>query len=75
VVGQQHNFSRFGGLVVGHESEISGDFAAVSGGIENTASGQDAAVSGGQNLTQDTEFGGSAGSEAEAVVVGNVRWP
>jgi hypothetical protein len=33
VVGQQHNFSRFGGLVVGHESEISGDFAAVSGGV------------------------------------------
>ena len=32
VVGQRHNFSRFGGLVVGDVNEISGDFASVSGG-------------------------------------------
>jgi hypothetical protein len=31
VVGQTHNFSRFGGLVVGTFNEISGDFASVSG--------------------------------------------
>ena len=32
VVGQRHNFSRFGGLVVGAFNTISGDFAVVSGG-------------------------------------------
>ena len=47
VVGQRHNFSRFGGLVVGDFNTISGDFAVVSGGTVNTASGDRAAVSGG----------------------------
>jgi hypothetical protein len=47
VAGQGHNFSGFGGLVVGRQNEISGAFAAVSGGFDNTASGASAAVSGG----------------------------
>jgi hypothetical protein len=47
VVGQRHNFSRFGGLVVGDLNTISGDFSSVSGGIVNTASGQAASISGG----------------------------
>jgi hypothetical protein len=135
VVGQEHNFSRFGGLVVGRFNTISGDFtvvsggefntassfgavvsggdgntasgefavvsggvfntassdgsavsggfgntangefASVSGGQGNTASGRLASVSGGQNITQETEFGWSAGSEADEVVVGNFRSP
>jgi hypothetical protein len=51
VVGQQHNFSRFGGLVVGNFNTISGDFAVVSGGEGNTASGVEASVSGGRENT------------------------
>jgi hypothetical protein len=47
VVGQGHNFSSFGGLVVGRQNEIHGAFAAVSGGFDNTASGESAAVCGG----------------------------
>jgi hypothetical protein len=47
VVGQGHNFSSFGGLVVGRQNEIRGAFAAVSGGFDNTASGDSAAVCGG----------------------------
>jgi hypothetical protein len=47
VVGQGHNFSSFGGLVVGRQNEISGAFAVVSGGFDHTASGASAAVSGG----------------------------
>jgi hypothetical protein len=47
VVGQGHNFSSFGGLVVGRQNEIRGAFAAVSGGFDNTASGESAAVCGG----------------------------
>jgi hypothetical protein len=60
VVGQEHNFSRFGGLVVGFFNEIRGSFASVSGG---------------QNITQEAEFGWSAGSETDEVVVGNFRSP
>jgi hypothetical protein len=51
VVGQHHNFSRFGGLVVGFANEISGDFASVSGGRGSTASGDFASVSGGSSNT------------------------
>src|SRR6266446_5668197 len=48
VVGREHNFSSFGGLVVGTGNEISGEFASVSGGSRNTASGRNASVSGGE---------------------------
>jgi hypothetical protein len=137
VVGMQHNFSRFGGLVGGLFNTISGDFATVSGGFNNTASGflssvcggqanvasggassvsggvnntasglnfaaisggrnntasgdfgasvsggfgntasgEFSSVSGGRNITQETEAGWSAGSEAEEAVVGNFRSP
>jgi hypothetical protein len=51
VVGIQHNFSRFGGIAVGVLHEISGDFAAVSGGDRNTASGMRSSVSGGLRNT------------------------
>jgi hypothetical protein len=51
VVGRLHNFSRFGGLVVGTTNTISGEFAAVSGGEFNTASGPFSAVSGGGSNT------------------------
>jgi hypothetical protein len=47
VVGQEHNFSSYGGLVVGSANGVSGPFAAVSGGTLNAATGASAAVSGG----------------------------
>jgi hypothetical protein len=47
VVGMGHNFSSFGGLVIGELNEISGRFASVSGGRFHTASGDSSAVSGG----------------------------
>jgi hypothetical protein len=53
VVGQRHNFSCIGGLVIGHFNTIHGDFAAVSGGQYNTASGRSAVVSGGEGNTAD----------------------
>jgi hypothetical protein len=46
VVGREHNFSSFGGLVVAQLNELSGQFASVSG-TGNTASGFYASVSGG----------------------------
>jgi hypothetical protein len=47
VVGSRNNFSSFGGLVVGAENEISGEFASVSVGFQNIASGDLSSVSGG----------------------------
>jgi hypothetical protein len=64
VVGQWHNFSRFGGIVVGILNTISGDFAVVSGGTENTASSAWASVSGGGGITADSGWAaGSFGGE------------
>ena len=51
IIGQQHNFSRVGGLAVGRSNEISGDFAAVCGGSANIASGQESSVCGGSSNT------------------------
>jgi hypothetical protein len=59
----------------GEDNTASGRVAMVSGGILNVASGGAAAVSGGRNITQEAEFGWSAGSEADEVVVGNFRSP
>jgi hypothetical protein len=59
----------------GQSNTASGLLAVVSGGFGNTASGDRSSVSGGQNITQDTDFGWAAGSEADEVVVGNVRSP
>ena len=47
VIGDQHNYNRFGGLVAGRNNAITGDWASVSGGKFNTASGDWASVSGG----------------------------
>jgi hypothetical protein len=46
-VGLGHNFSSFGGLVVGRQNAIRGAFASVNGGFDNTASGASASVNGG----------------------------
>jgi hypothetical protein len=88
VVGQEHNFSRFGGLVVGVDNTISGDFAVVSGGDSNTASALASAVSGGmfntasgQALSVSGGQGNTASGEASSVSGGagitqetNVGW-
>jgi hypothetical protein len=61
VVGQRHNFSHFGGLVVGDLNTISGDFAVVSGGDTNTASGVFSAVSGGHTNTASSDSAAVSG--------------
>jgi hypothetical protein len=47
VVGSEHNYSRWGGIVVGQQNTSNFDFASVSGGGRNTASGIRSSVSGG----------------------------
>jgi hypothetical protein len=51
VVGQNHNYTSYGGLVVGFYNTISSSYASVSGGEYNTASGSHSSVSGGQSNT------------------------
>jgi len=77
VVGRQHNFWSFGGLVVAQFNEISGPWASilggfsnsasgvnssVSGGNGNTASGDESSVSGGTNITVSVQYGWAAGT-------------
>ena len=64
VVSPRHNFSRFGGLVVGLLNEISGDFAVVSGGDRSLASGVSATVSGGRSNTASGNFAVVSGGSA-----------
>jgi hypothetical protein len=74
VVGKQHQFSSFGGLVVGLQNEIRGAFASVSGGVRNTAAGEHAAISGGRDVRQEAKEGWAAGSMG-AEVAGRFRSP
>jgi hypothetical protein len=64
VVGKEHNFSSFGGVVVGFFNEISGQFASVSGGDNNTASGTASSVSGGANNTASSTNSSVSGGGA-----------
>ena len=47
VIGMEHNYSAFGGMVVGRNNTTSGESASVSGGYNNIASATFASVSGG----------------------------
>ena len=61
VVGRNHNYSYYGGLVVGYYNSLSGAFASVSGGRGNTASGSYASVSGGQGNTASGSYASVSG--------------
>ncbi len=51
IAGIEANYSRWGGLVVGHQNTSNYDYASVSGGRLNRASGQSSSVSGGVGNT------------------------
>jgi len=51
VVGDEHEYTKYGGLVAGYANTISGHFASCSGGDHNVASGAEASVSGGSSNT------------------------
>jgi hypothetical protein len=81
VVGSWHNYSSFGGLVVGEYNTISGAFSSVSAGFANVASGQYASVSGGTH-NGATRYGAAvsggvtntASGDYAAVSGGNTNW-
>ena len=68
IVGDEHDYSSFGGLVAGFENTIAAPWASVSGGNHNTASGNLAAsVSGGAGNTASGDWAsvsGGAGNTA-----------
>jgi hypothetical protein len=68
VAGMGHNFTSFGGLVVGQFNEISGDFASITGGLGNRASGNFSSISGGQKNSASGNFASISGGEVNMAV-------
>ena len=71
ILGDQNNYSSFGGLVAGTGNIISGQYASVSGGVNNKASGQYASVSGGDFNTASgfvASVSGGSGNKASGYI-------
>jgi hypothetical protein len=51
IVGKEHTWTAYGGIVAGYRNTATGNHASVSGGRDNTASGWASSVSGGWNNT------------------------
>jgi hypothetical protein len=64
VIGAEHAYASFGGLVVGRENTISAPYASVIGGRLNTASGLGASVSGGSVNTASKDFASVSGGKS-----------
>jgi trimeric autotransporter adhesin len=67
VVGQQQNFSSFGGFVAGFDNNILGPYASVTGGTGNTASGRGSWIGGGQDHTASGPSDAVSGGQNSAV--------
>jgi len=64
VIGPEHAYASFGGLVAGRENTISAPAASVTGGRLNTASGLGASVSGGSGNTASKDFASVSGGKS-----------
>jgi len=70
VVGIDHGYSEYGGLVVGASNQITGTYSSVSGGFSNEASGLNSSVSGGAGNTasgSSSNVSGGSINEASAI--------
>jgi hypothetical protein len=63
IVGRNHNFSSYGGIVAGYENTISGGYASVTGGVYNMASGLYSSVTGGTNNDATNTHSSVSGGE------------
>jgi hypothetical protein len=69
VVGREHNYSSYGGLVAGYHNTISGYYASVSGGYGNTASSNYASsVSGGYGNTASGNYAKVSGGLSNTAI-------
>ncbi|WP_143308158.1 hypothetical protein [Candidatus Entotheonella palauensis] len=67
IIGREHRYSSFGGLVAGFNNTISGEEASVSGGRRNMASGRYASISGGdRNVASGLDASVSGGRQNTA---------
>jgi hypothetical protein len=63
VIGPEHAYASFGGLVVGRENTLSAPYASITGGRLNTASGLGSSVSGGSANTASKDFASVSGGK------------
>jgi hypothetical protein len=55
IIGDEHSFTSYGGIVAGYDGAISGAYSTISGGLSNTASGDYSSISGGSHNTASGE--------------------
>ncbi len=63
VIGPQHRYTSYGGLVAGYRNLVTGGNASVSGGEYNTASGDHSSVSGGFDNTASGQSSSVSGGD------------
>ena len=80
IVGDQHTYTSYAGVVAGQRNTASGAFASVSGGHGNTASGDYTSVTGGWGNTASSEdasvsggFGNTASGAFSSILGGSSR--
>lgn len=61
VIGDEHHWTAFGGIIAGAHHTASGDGASVTGGFNNAVSGTQASVSGGTNNTASASYASVSG--------------
>jgi hypothetical protein len=61
VVGDDHSWTSYGGLVVGYQNTIAAAYASVSGGYYNTANGYYSSISGGNENTASGDYSSVSG--------------
>ena len=64
VVGPNHNYSSYGGIVVGWDNSITGPYSSVTGGSINVASGESSSVSGGSYNTASFTYSSVSGGNS-----------
>ena len=67
VLGDQNNYTSFGGMVASSDNAISGRYASASGGTGNTASSYAASVSGGTGNTAGFDYASVSGGRSNRV--------
>jgi hypothetical protein len=73
IIGNAHNFSSYGGLVIGEFNNITAPYASVTGGFGNTASGRSSAVGGGNSNTASGQTSTVGGGRLRSVS-GQYNW-
>ncbi len=63
IIGTRHNYPSYGGLVVGYQNTIDGDYSSVTGGTGNKASNSYTWVGGGTGNTASGQYSSVSGGQ------------